>query len=122
METQGVRKFLAFDPDQLPTTSLKLWLFTPDLSISSSVRSSTQYIRVAKVLWQDSTTPEIDIAAKLNSSALSEGELKLGCGEVGLLRRRLEESGKLLPENARMFQDWHVGLLERFTVEDLEAP
>lgn len=121
METQGVRKVIASERDLASEKALKLWIFSPDLSVSSSARSSTKYIKVTKVLWQDSSPPT-DIAEKLNSTSVSEAELTLGSGQVELLRSALEQSGTLLPENAREFQDWNVALLERFTPHDLESP
>lgn len=35
------------------------------------------------------------------------------------LKTNLEESASLLPRSARRFQDWRVGLLERFTCHDV---
>jgi hypothetical protein len=34
------------------------------------------------------------------------------------LERGLEEGKNVLPVNARVFQGWHVGLLERFDVDE----
>lgn len=120
MENQGVRKFVAYEPGLSSDQSMKLWIFSPDLSISSSVKSSTQYTKVAKVLWQDysSSTNETE---QLNGSALAEGELRLSRGELDLLRSRLQQGSGILPEGARTFQQWHVGLLERFTLADIES-
>lgn len=119
-ESQGVRKFVAHEPDLSSDESMKLWVFSPDLSISSSVKSSTEYTKVAKVLWQHCSSPA-DEPEKLNGSVLTEGELKLTRGELDLLRTRLQQSSDILPENARTFQEWHVGLLERFTLGDMES-
>lgn len=120
VESQGVRKFIASEHYSTPKEALMLWIFSPDLSVSSSARSSTEYVKVTKILWQDSSPPT-DVTERLNSASLSEGEMILGPGQVDLLRRTLEQSSNVLPENARAFQDWNVGLLERFTPKDLES-
>lgn len=120
VDNQGVRKLIVSEYGSASSDQLKLWIFTPDLSISSSIKSSVEYIRVAKVLWQECTKSE-DVANRLNSSSLSEGEFVLGHGQVDLLRQIMKESSSVLPENARDFQDWHIGLLERFTLADLDC-
>ena len=114
MENQGVRKLTVHDT----ATSLKLWIFTPDLTVSTSARASVEPIRVAKILWKD-CVESADIDDRLNGTTLSEGELMLWQDDLVLLREKLKQGGDLLPEGARRFQDWNVGLLERFTREDL---
>jgi ubiquitin-protein ligase E3 D len=37
------------------------------------------------------------------------------------LSKALEEGKALLPVNARMFQGWEVGLLERFEIQDVRG-
>lgn len=121
MDNQGVRKFVVQEPGSTSNAALKLWIFSPDLSISSSIRSYAEYVRMAKVLWQDWNPPRGGENENLNGSALAEGELRLCHGELGLLRSRMEQSGTLLPEGARTFQEWHVGLLERFIPSDIRS-
>lgn len=120
MESQGVRKFVAYEPGLSSDQSMKVWIFSPDLNISSSVKSSTDFTKVAKVLWQDCMY-SADETEKLNGFALAEGELRLSRGELDLLRSRLQQSSAILPEGAREFQEWHVGLLERFTLDDIDS-
>ncbi len=114
-EDQGVRKFVVHGPGK---PALRLWIFTPDLSVSSSLLSSTDYVRVVKVMWQGVTAPHGG-SQRFNGAALYEGELKLHGDELVSLRRILDESGRMLPEEARTFQEWHVGLLRRFTKDDI---
>ena len=121
MESQGVRKFVAYEPDSNTKHALRLWIFAPSLSISSSHQSSAKYAQVAKVLWKHTDTA-IEKEEKLDSSTLGEGEIRLNPGELELLQTRLERSSSILPQDAKTFQEWHVGLLERFTSSDLESP
>ena len=72
-----------------------------------------------KVLLQEIKGPVKNIET-LNAITLSEGELTLRKHEVDLLTEALRRGGKLMPEGSRKFQDWQVGLLERFTYQDVE--
>ena len=119
VESQGARKFIIRDDADATNRTLRVWVFAPGLSISSSGRSSTEPVRVAKVLWQDCEAP-VDMSDRSNASAMSDGDLTLQNGELALLRDKLREGGELLPEGARKFQEWHVGLLPRFTSKDIE--
>ena len=119
VDNQGVRKFVMHRPDSSCSRSLKLWIFTPDLSVSSSVRTSPKPVRVSKVLWQEIESPT-NAGDTLGGSSLLEGELTLYDDEAALLRSKLKQSREMLPEGARSFQEWHVGLLERFTPGDVD--
>ena len=122
-ETQGVRKFLIHDPSNpsASTTALKIWVFAPDLCVSSSASSRVEFVRMAKVLWRDEDTKS-GHGEMLSGSAAAEGEIRLERGELGLLWSCLEKSAGLVPEDGRMFMErWRVGLLERFVVEDLRT-
>lgn len=55
----------------------------------------------------------------LDKQSLSVEELGLPAPAYSALREALRESGELLPSSARNFQEWNVGLLERF--EDSEV-
>ena len=120
MENQGVRKF-AVQRSAGAKSTLKLWVFTPDLTVSSSKMASAEPMRVVKVLWQEledvDTGPE-----RLSDMTLSEGELRLQRIEVESLLELLKESAALIPEAAREFQEWNVGLLERFVTQNISTP
>lgn len=118
MDSQGVRKFVVRERYPNMKASLKVWIFTPDLSVSSSLKLTGKHTRVAKVLWRDNGAAE-DLPERLNASTISEGELRLCNGELSVLRSELEDSGNMLPDGSREFQDWHIGLLERFTSDDI---
>lgn len=117
MNAKGVRKFHVHTGNNI----LKLWLFSPDLTISSSASASAQPVRVVKVLWQDIETIDRSGPERLTSASLSEDDLPLLHNEVQSLRRVLEASAQLLSFGARTFQEWNVGLLERFIATDVES-
>lgn len=118
MGSQGVRKFIVRERNLSTKKSLKIWVFTPDLSVSSSPKLIKKHVRMVKILWQDNDDTE-DLPERLNAATISEGELRLCDDELSLLRSELKESGNLLPEGSQEFQDWHIGLLERFTLGDI---
>lgn len=97
---------------------MKLWLFSPDLSMSSSAWQDGKPVKVAKILWQDCKKPSA-AAEQLNSRTLQEKEIQLPQWEFDELRSLLESSAQALWRTGRHFQDWHVGLLERFTSADI---
>jgi len=124
-ETQGVRTFLVHSPNpsrhSASIPALKIWLFSPDLCVSSSASSRVEFVRMAKILWRDEDAEPRDVEM-LSGSAAAEGEIRLDGGELEVLRDCLEQSGGLVPEEGRTFMEcWRVGLLERFTVEDLRT-
>ncbi len=119
MDTRGVRKFSVRHQDM----AFKLWLFTPDLTVSSSASKSPEPMRATKVLWQDIDASDDTGPELLTAASLTEDELRLTKDEAQILRRLLEDSAGMLPPGARTFQDkWNVGLLERFTANDMDVP
>lgn len=121
MDSQGVRKLIVRGQNAKSNQALKLWIFAPDLKVSSSVRSSAEPVRVAKIMWQEIEAPEEDMSERLSGAALAEGELRLWQDEIVLLNQALVSGGEWIPEDSRQFQEWRVGLLERFTLEDIES-
>ncbi|TKA22528.1 hypothetical protein B0A50_08068 [Salinomyces thailandicus] len=125
-ETQGVRKLLVSSPipNQTPQAqtlaSLQIWLFAAELVIASSVAKAPQPVSVVKIFYRLTDTPA-ESTGKLNTAALSQGEVELLGSDWQLLKNLLESSAALLPSRARVFQDWRVGLLRRFTEEDVTA-
>lgn len=125
VESQGVRKFTLALPtphDQIKK-DLRLWVFTPDLLVSTSALETPEPVRVAKILWktEEPVEGEEDLTARLSRQALAEGELSLSDEEVERLVEALRKSGEWLPRGAREFAGWSVGLLERFGRADVEA-
>lgn len=115
MDNQGLRRIIVTSGTGMHK-ALVLWLFTPDLGISSSASPANGPLRVTKILWKPAPTQVQE--ARLDAQSLSEGEIEMPEFELDALRRSLEDSAVLLPEEARNFQDWKVALLERFTEED----
>ena len=117
MDNQGVRKFVARNNASDMSKALKLWIFAPDLMVSSSAMASAEPARFAKVMWQEAERLT-ENGERLNASAFAEGELKLQGDEANMLEDLLKRNSGLVPESARHFQEWNVGLLERFANED----
>lgn len=70
-----------------------------------------------KVLWHDSETDD-DNESDMKKF-LTESEMKLPEAEVSHLLGALQNNSLWIPEAARELQGWKVGLLERFTNDDL---
>lgn len=116
-ESQGVRKFTA--QGTLPgDQGLKLWIFTPDVNVSTSAADTEGPMRAIKVFWRD-CDPSDQHFGVLNRQVLAEGELELPSDEMSSLRRSLADSAILLPNMSQRFQDWHVAVLPRFTSADV---
>ena len=120
-ETQGIRKLYVScqneDVNQHPVT-MQLWLFATDLTVSSSTSAELEPLHVVKIMYRDAAE-DSDFSGRLNAVALSEGEVELPRDELRGLKGKLERSAVLLPQKARVFQDWRVGLLRRFTESDV---
>lgn len=116
---------------------IMIWVFTPDLSFSSSITSSdddsnghrNDPTRAMKVLWKpalaqngESTQSAAVTAAgqALDRQSLSTEDLSLPLPAFDALKEGLEESGRWLPASARTFQEWNVGLLERFRDDEVQ--
>jgi hypothetical protein len=116
VESQGVRKFTIQSAETKSATTFKIWVLTPDLTVSSSAAPSSEPIRTMKVLWH--TTDGEDENESEMRKFLTESELKLGIDEIQELMCALQRTSQWIPEKARELQGWHVGLLDRFTNDD----
>ena len=120
-ESQGVRRLVVYAGGENGSKIehvMHVWLFAPDLRISSSVAKAATPMRVAKVLHRAGLPADVE---KLGGVGAVEGEVELSKNEWCELQDLLTESAKLLPEAARRFQHWTVGLLRRFTTDDLHS-
>ncbi|KAK5712477.1 hypothetical protein LTR15_012057 [Elasticomyces elasticus] len=120
-ESQGVRwlvVYAAIAESEPAQHVMRLWVFAPDLTVSSSAADSPEGTRVVKVLYRNGVPGDV---ARSESMGGSEGELELSQAEWHELRSLLERSAGLLPEKARAFQQWSVALLRRFVHEDIGA-
>lgn len=119
IDTQGVRKFIVRKKDS-SSPGLNVWIFTPDLSVStSSVQIEQTPLRVMKVMHRPATVKTKEEQQRLNREVLLEGEIELHSDELAELEPLLQKSADLLPRrtDARTFQDWQIGLLGRFTAD-----
>lgn len=66
--------------------------------------------RAMKVLWRDVDDP----GEMLQQQSTTLEEVVLPAMVFKSLMEALESSQLVLPASARTFQDWHVGLLQRF--------
>jgi hypothetical protein len=88
---------------------LLLWIFNPDIYYSSSKRGPTAY-RAMKVFYRT-----ISESGKfLDNDGANHEELVVPEEDFVDFQRTLEESTDILPGSARTFQDWKVGLLDRW--------
>ncbi|KAF1999435.1 hypothetical protein P154DRAFT_600959 [Amniculicola lignicola CBS 123094] len=118
IENTGLRKFHIHvqypAPKSSPIPSLLLWVFTPDLLFSSSKCSGSRKdpTRAMKVFYKEQTytTPQ---SGDPESALIEDVEIEDEVFEE--LGKTLAESKGVLPEGARRFQEWDVGLLERFS-------
>ncbi|KAF2146594.1 uncharacterized protein K452DRAFT_348336 [Aplosporella prunicola CBS 121167] len=127
IENQGIRKFtVRSEPiSALPATTL--WVFSPDLSFSSSVDTDAREdpTRAMKVLWQPDlnqphSSERTSGSQALDSQSLSMEELSLPKPAFEALIDTLTKSAQWLPASARKFQDWNVGLLKRFEENEID--
>ncbi len=88
---------------------LLLWIFNPDIYYSSSKRGPTAY-RAIKVFYKTLQSPE----EFLDSNQSTVEELVVPQEDFVEFRQTLQESTNILPDSARSFQDWQVGLLDRW--------
>ncbi|OJD29851.1 ubiquitin-conjugating enzyme e2c-binding protein [Diplodia corticola] len=119
---------------------IMIWVFTPDLSFSSSIASSASATaddagrhydnptRAMKVLWKPAAAQNGDVTQSsavaaagqaLDRQSLSTEELSLPPPAFDALKEGLHESGAWLPASARTFREWNVGLLERFAEDEV---
>ncbi|KAK8168456.1 HECT-like ubiquitin-conjugating enzyme-binding-domain-containing protein [Phyllosticta citrichinensis] len=138
IENQGVRKFTVF-PDDEPQAirfnedgeslePIEIWVFTPDLSFSSSVphaggsndHGTTDPTRAMKVMWKPAPhlKPDHEQGQALDRLSLGVEEARLPVHVFFALKERLRISGAWIPASAKKMGEWNVGLLERFAEEE----
>ena len=88
---------------------LLCWIFNPDIYYSSSKRGPTVH-RAMKVFYREIQDP-LQMLDEHNSTL---EELALPPQEFARLKQTLRKSAQVLPQSARTFQDWQVGLLDRY--------
>ncbi|EXJ88670.1 hypothetical protein A1O1_05601 [Capronia coronata CBS 617.96] len=96
------------DPDR-ETEGLMIWIFNPDIYYSSSRRGPTAH-RAMKVFYKTLSDPLKFLDANSNTYE----ELVVTEEDLADFRKSLQESTTILPQSARKFQDWDVGLIDRW--------
>lgn len=86
-------------------TMCQLWVFTSDLLYSTSTRPTQ---RAMKVFYKRLADPLADVK---NSTKVEE--IQLPGYALSEIEANLQESTKVLPQSARKYQDWAIGLLDR---------
>jgi hypothetical protein len=98
-----------------------LWVFTPDLLFSSSLRSPTEVrndpTRAMKIFYEKKTWALLR-PGEVEDASVEDVEFPLELYEE--LERVLEGSRMVLPESARTFKGWEVGLVKRFDVGETD--
>ncbi|KIW92224.1 uncharacterized protein Z519_07208 [Cladophialophora bantiana CBS 173.52] len=105
------RKVVVHDDDNQSDADhgLLLWIFNPDIYYSSSKRGPTAH-RAMKVFYKSIPHPE----EFLDRTGSNCEELVVPKEDFFQFKQTLEESTDILPQSARTFQDWNVGLLDRW--------
>lgn len=131
IENSGVRKFRIHPPPPVPVSSLSapideaapvgsllIWVFTPDLLFSSSIPSPNRYdpTRSVKVFYQKQTWQALQPGEPEHASI---EDVEFPQDLYVELEEALKASQRLLPPTAKKFQEWNVGLLERFDLADV---
>ena len=71
-----------------------------------------------KVLWHEETHEEQENESDMKKF-LTESEIKLSQDQMEQLLLALQRNSLWVPDGARELQGWNIGLLERFTNQDL---
>lgn len=118
VENESVRHFhIHGDFENSQAASLLLWIFTPDISFSSSVKADNRHdpTLAIKVMWQTQPT-----------SADGDGQfgfryesLALPVNVLTSIQKALKDSQELIPPSSRTFNKWNVGLLHRFSNNEI---
>jgi hypothetical protein len=133
MDLDGVRRFIVDSADRkTPTSSAwlvicilrlvtytnqsQVWVFTDDLYFSSSASRDLRKdpTRAMKLMWKSIDNPE-DMLQR-NQSTIEE--ISVPGTFLETIQDIILKSQHLLPTALRTFQDWRVGLLQKFRAAD----
>lgn len=123
IENTGLRKYHIHPPPEsaelpIPTPSVLIWVFTPDLLFSSSTPSPLRNdpTRSMKVFYKKQTWQPLQPG---EPESATEEDVEFPKDLYDELDRALVQSQRLLPPTTRKFQGWDVALLERFSGADV---
>jgi ubiquitin-protein ligase E3 D len=93
----------------------QVWVFNPDIHYSSS-RRSEPVVRALKIFYQMTE----DAHMLLDEHQASLEDLPLPASIFESFKSALTQSTDLLPPSARKFQDWTIGMIDRYqrTISD----
>ncbi|KAK4940504.1 hypothetical protein LTR10_019378 [Elasticomyces elasticus] len=97
--------------DEAGNQGLLVWVFNPDIYYSSSKRGPTAH-RAMKVFYK--MLDEEPGKFLETSGAAAYEELVVPAEDYEEFTTTLRESADVLPQAARVFQEWNVGLLDRW--------
>ena len=109
MESSVSRKVVVYTKSHNDAEGLLVWVFNPDIYYSSSKRGPTVY-RAMKIFYKVTSDPVKILEDDINSFE----ELILQPEDLKDFIKSLEDSADVLPQSAREFQDWRIGLLDRY--------
>lgn len=97
----------------------QLWVFNPNMRYSNSyLGQSVNAQQAMKVFYQHIEDVDRLLNPEMGKvSPLSVEELELPSSILGSLIKALHKSNDIIPVSARKFNEWHVGLLSRFSRE-----
>ena len=120
IENEGVRHFhVHAESEDSQVTPFLLWIFSPDLSFSSSVNAGDRHdpTLAMKVMWQIcSKSVDNDVQFGFRYEGLA-----LPTNVVSSIQQVLNDSQNLIPLSSRTFNKWNVGLLRRFSNNDIRS-
>ncbi|KAI9778508.1 MAG: hypothetical protein M1839_008038 [Geoglossum umbratile] len=120
IENQGARKFIIRTEGEGGDSPINLCVFNTDLHYSIPTPLSSGPQRAMKVFYQELDNAAIDQHNNIKSenvlSSPSSEEVYLPLHIHQELLKRLHESNQSLPAPARKYQQWDIGLLERFRI------
>lgn len=87
----------------------QVWVFNPDIHYSSS-RRSEPVVRALKIFYQQTNEPQ----TLLDEHQASLQELPLPESVFESFKDTLIQSTDLLPPSVRKFQDWTIGMIDRY--------
>ncbi|KAE8351330.1 ubiquitin-conjugating enzyme E2-binding protein [Aspergillus coremiiformis] len=113
IERENIRRFVLHCGEG---NGLFIWVFNPDMRYSNSCSDhSITAQRAMKILFQDVTdVDEMLHPGRGKASSLSLEELQLPPGVLSAVSETLKRRNEMLPQSARVFREWKVGIMHRF--------
>ncbi|KAL4897618.1 ubiquitin-conjugating enzyme E2-binding protein [Aspergillus ambiguus] len=116
IERESARRFVLHHGEK---NGLLLWVFNPDLRYSNSgADHSVTAQRAMKVLFQSVADVDEMLHPECGKpSPLSLEELRLPVAVFRAVAGVLQDRNEMLPESARRFREWRVGIMHRYELK-----